>query len=117
MVYCQKCGTKNDDDAKFCKNCSSSLIGAPIPGTKRDYEKEWEDKCDEECAARGRSAPAFWGIIVLLIGMLILIEVLRNIEGLDLPQWFYDFNFWWIIGLVIALAIIFAGIKMLMRKD
>ncbi len=112
MVYCQKCGTKNDDDAKFCKNCSSSLIGP-----KKDWEKEWEDKCDEECAARGRSAPAFWGIIVLLIGLLIFIEVLKNIEGLDLPQWFYDFNFWLIIGLVIAFAIIFAGIKMLMRKD
>lgn len=117
MVYCQKCGTKNEDDAKFCKNCSASLTGAPLTGTKRDYEKEWEDKCDEECAARGRSAPVFWGIVVLLIGMLILIEVLRNIKGLDLPQWFYDFNFWWIIGLVIALAIIFAGIKMMVRKD
>ena len=25
MVYCQKCGTKNDDDAEFCKKCGQAL--------------------------------------------------------------------------------------------
>jgi len=45
MVYCQKCGTKNDDDAEFCKKCSTSLKGAI-----KDRKKEHDDKCEEECA-------------------------------------------------------------------
>lgn len=26
MVYCQKCGTENPDDAQFCSKCGTSLI-------------------------------------------------------------------------------------------
>ena len=25
MVYCHKCGTKNEDDAEFCSKCGSLL--------------------------------------------------------------------------------------------
>ena len=110
MVYCQRCGKQNEDGAQFCNKCGASLTGPP-----RDYGKRAEDKCDEECAASGRSAPAFWGIIILLVGLLILIEVIKNIEGLNLPDWFYNTNWWWIIGLVIALAVIMAGVKMLQK--
>ena len=28
MVYCPKCGTKNEDDATFCKSCGASLTGS-----------------------------------------------------------------------------------------
>ena len=35
MVYCWKCGTKNDDDAEFCKKCGSNL-----KDTRRAFEKE-----------------------------------------------------------------------------
>ena len=38
MVYCWKCGTKNDDDAEFCKKCGSNLND-----TRRAFEKELED--------------------------------------------------------------------------
>jgi len=30
MAYCVKCGTKNEDDAEFCKKC-----GAPLTGIKK----------------------------------------------------------------------------------
>ncbi len=113
MVYCQKCGNQNEDGAQFCNKCGASLVGPP-----REYRKTKRDEeCEEDCSAQGKSSPAFWGVIVLLVGVLILIEVLRNIPGLDLPQWFYDFNFWWVIGLVIALAIIIAGFRMLARQQ
>lgn len=112
MVYCQRCGTKNDDDAKFCKNCSASLM-AP----RRTRDKEWEDKCDEECVAHGRTAPTFWGIIILLIGLVILVEVLKRIEGIDLPGWIEHFDFWLVIGLIIALAIIITAIKMMLKQE
>ena len=41
MTYCAKCGEKNEDDAKFCSKCGNSLTGS-----KKDYEKEWENRCE-----------------------------------------------------------------------
>ena len=46
----------------------------------KDYEKEWENRCEEDCAGgkHGRP-PIFWGIIVILFGLWILFEfVLKN---------------------------------------
>ena len=45
MVYCSKCGKKNEDDAEFCGKCGDSL-----KTTKQDYEKEWEKRCEDECS-------------------------------------------------------------------
>ena len=60
MVYCQKCGTKNDDDAEFCKKCAASL-----KGTAKDLKKEHDDKCEEDCAVGKHSpyAKLFWGAL------------------------------------------------------
>jgi hypothetical protein len=82
-----------------------------------DYSKAAEDKCEEDCVASGRSAPAFWGVIILLIGLLILVEAIKSIVGDDLPQWFRDISLWWVIGLVIAIGIIVAGVRMVTRND
>lgn len=38
MVFCQECGTKNEDSSKFCINCGSNLNGTPI--TKEESEKQ-----------------------------------------------------------------------------
>ncbi|UCG71241.1 MAG: zinc ribbon domain-containing protein [Thermoplasmata archaeon] len=111
IVYCQRCGKQNEDGAQFCNKCGASLVGPRV-----DYKKRREEECDEECAASGRSAPAFWGILVLLVGLLILIEVIKNIFEDDLPEWFMGLNLWWLIGLVIALAIILAGIRMFQKS-
>jgi len=45
MVYCPKCGIKNEDDATFCKNCGTSLHGS-----RHDWDKERDRRCEEECA-------------------------------------------------------------------
>jgi len=113
MAYCAKCGEKNEDDAKFCSKC-----GASLTGSKKDYEKEWEDRCEEDCAGGKRGGPpVFWGIIVILVGLWILFEfVLKNIEGLNLPTWIQDFNFWWVFALLVAIAIIVTGIRIIVRR-
>jgi len=113
MTYCAKCGEKNEDDAKFCSKCGSSLTGP-----KKDYEKEWENRCEEDCAGgKHGKPPIFWGIIVILFGLWILFEfVLKNIEGLNLPVWVQDFNFWWILILLVAIAIIVTGVRIIVRK-
>jgi hypothetical protein len=112
MVYCQRCGKQNDEGAQFCNKCGANLVG-PHKGyakSKRDEE------CEEDCAAEGKSAPAFWGVIVLLIGLLIIVEIIKSIWEENLPQWFINLNFWWIVGLFIGLAILLAGFRMITKR-
>jgi len=40
-----------------------------------------------------------------------VIEVLKNTVGA--PEWLEKLSFWWIIGVVIGIAIIITGIKIL----
>lgn len=110
MAYCPKCGKKNEDNAKFCNDCGSSLTG------KRDLEKEWEDRCEEECSGGSRHGSLFWGLIIACIGLWIVFEFgLKNIEGL--PSQLYDFEFGWIIPVIIGLAILIAGIRIISKRD
>jgi len=45
MVYCQKCGTKNKDDSKYCSKCGSSL--ASTGSSYKSFEKNISDFTDE----------------------------------------------------------------------
>jgi ribosomal protein L40E len=114
MTYCSKCGTKNDEEAEFCKKCGTSL-----KGKAKTYKKE--DPCEEECAV-GKSSPfssIFWGVIVILVGLFILFEVVLKETAIynQLPEWLQNFEFWWLIGLVISIAIIVTGIRILIKKS
>ena len=110
MVYCSKCGRKNEDDARFCSGCAAPLAAAP-----RDFGKEAEDKCERECAGGPRRASVIWGLIVILIGLWIVFELgLKRISGL--PTWLTDFQFWWIFPLLIGLVIIVVGIGMIAKR-
>jgi hypothetical protein len=113
MAYCSKCGTKNEDEAKFCNKCGTSLTE---PG--KDYKKE--DKCEEECVTGKRSpfAPIFWGLIVIILGLWILFEVvIKNTDLFNsLPTWLQNFEFWWLFGLIIAIAFILTGIRIMTNK-
>jgi uncharacterized membrane protein YvbJ len=115
MVYCQKCGTKNDDDAEFCKKCSTAL-----KGTGKITKKEQDDKCEEECAVGKQSpfAKVFWGALIIIIGLAILFNVVIENTSLkdQLPKELVNFEFWWIIGLLIAVAFIVTGLRLAFRK-
>jgi ribosomal protein L40E len=113
MTYCSKCGTKNDDEAEFCKKCGASLTGK-VKETKKG------DPCEEECVV-GKKSPfssIFWGAIVILVGLWILFEIVLRETGFydQLPEWLQNFQFWWLIGLIIAIAIILTGVRILIRK-
>ncbi|MCK5547628.1 MAG: zinc-ribbon domain-containing protein [Thermoplasmata archaeon] len=120
MAFCPRCGNRNEDDAHFCKGC-----GAPMAEVGRDFQrepqrrrdKECEPECDKECSGKTtRSTRIFWGVIILLIGLWIIFEFgISNIAGM--PQWVYDFEFWWIFAVIIGLAIIIAAIRMIFKKD
>ena len=116
MVYCQKCGTKNDEDAEYCKKCSTAL-----KGTAKDRKKEQDEKCEEECAVGQKSpyAKLFWGALIVIIGLAILFNVvIENTPSLkeQVPDVLKNFDFWWIIGLLIAVAFIVTGLRIATRK-
>lgn len=109
MAYCPKCGTQNPEGAKYCSNCGNSLTGV-----RWDREREVDKRCEEMCAGRGRTGKIFWAIVIILIGIWITWEFgLKNIEGL--PDWVYSFSFWWIIPLIVGIAIIAWGISILVK--
>ena len=110
MVYCSKCGQQNADGARFCSSC-----GASLGAVRKDTEKECENQCEDECHGGPRGGSIIWGVIIALIGLFIVIEFgLKNVEGM--PPWIADFQFWWIIPVIIGIAIIIAGIRMMSRK-
>jgi len=111
MTYCSRCGKKNEDDAKFCNKCGASLIGAP-----REYDRRHEEKCEEECAGGKKGSSFFWALIIILIGLWVVWEFgLKNISGM--PHWVSDFEFWWVIPVIIGIAIIITGLKMISREE
>ena len=106
MAYCAKCGTKNEDDAEFCKKC-----GASLTGKEKKYEK------DDDCVCSGSKqnplVPVFWGIVVILIGLwIIFIFIFPDY----LPAGLQDNPFWGLIILIIAIAVILTGFRILTKK-
>ena len=118
MVYCSKCGKKNEDDAEFCAKCGVSLTGS-----KKDHEKECEKNCEDECSGGKhghRGWGIFWGVVVICIGLWIIFElVLKNLaDDISALSWAKNINFpfWWVIGAVLGILIIVAGIRIITKK-
>ena len=107
MAYCTRCGTKNEDDSEFCKKC-----GASLTVIKKGHEK------DDDCVCSGSEqnplVPVFWGIVVILIGLWIVFSFV--IPRSYLPAGLQDFSCWGLISLIIAIAIILTGFRILTKK-
>jgi hypothetical protein len=114
MVYCAKCGDQNADEAQFCHKCGAPLHGAAVP----QWQPKRED-CDrgdqQPCTGTKRGDALFWGIIVILVGIWILIEfALKN--ALPSSHWIHSLEIWWLFGLIIGVAIIIAGLRLVTRQ-
>jgi hypothetical protein len=104
MTYCPKCGKQNEDGAEFCNKCGASLTGA---------KRKEREEC-EECAGSSRSSSIIWGAIVIFIGLWIIVDLgLSNIPGFS---WLGNLEFWWIFPVIIGIAIIIAGIRIMTKK-
>ena len=72
MVYCSKCGTKNEDTAEYCVKCGANLQTGTY--ASRRYERR---KAEHECFGLphgGAIAGLAIGVIVLLWGIFTLAQ-------------------------------------------
>jgi hypothetical protein len=115
MAYCSKCGTKNEDDAEFCKKCGNSLTKKP---TKK--QDDWEKNCENECSGGHKGWGIFWGIVIIVIGIWIIFEIVLKELAKTIPElsWVNNYSFQpiWIIFAALALLIIMAGIRIIMKN-
>jgi uncharacterized membrane protein YvbJ len=96
MVYCPKCGTKNEDAAEFCVKCGASLQTGTV--ASRRYERR---KAEQECFGLphgGAIAGIVIGAIVVIWGISVMLQQLGIIGE--------SFEFWFIIIIVIGILII-----------
>jgi hypothetical protein len=93
MVYCTKCGTKNEDDALDCISCKAPLKISGLEIRSQNREKSWEDNLERGAEDFGRRAEEFGkrmenecfglpkggAIFGLFIGIIIIIVGLQQI--------------------------------------
>ena len=79
MVYCFKCGTKNEEDAKHCTKCGANLEGSrekrpwgeEFGRRAEEWGEQFGKRVEEECFGLphgGAIAGIIFGIIILVFG-------------------------------------------------
>jgi hypothetical protein len=80
MVYCTKCGTKNEDDATNCVNCNE-----PLMKDARAVRQERHERRRQESECFG--LPHGGSIAGLVLGLLIILWGVTSVFGIDFPLW------------------------------
>ncbi len=73
MVYCTKCGAKNEEDALVCVKCGAPLQREPRPPWR--YERK---RAEEECFGIPNAGPVVGlviGLIIILVGLSLLVKI------------------------------------------
>ena len=68
MVYCSKCGKKNEDDVEFCVDCGAALY-PERSRRRRDFRERGKE---DECFGLPRGGAIFGlfiGIIIIIVGL------------------------------------------------
>ncbi len=100
MVYCTKCGTKNEEDATVCVKCGASLATRPTG----KYERK---RAEEECFG----LPHGGAIAGLIIGAIIVFVGLSWLAGVDWGKYF-----WPVIIIVFGILIVAGALYGLRRR-
>jgi len=79
MVVCPKCGTKNEEDAKYCAQCGANLETGAYPS--RRYKRKREEECFG--IPRGGTVVGLAiGVIIIISGLIMLLRAMLP----DLPE-------------------------------
>ena len=99
MIYCQKCGAKNEDAAELCTQCGQPLYAVGAHRSRRE---------DEMCfGGRGPWGSVIGGIVIILIGFAFLIQHMYGIAWGEM---------WPIFLVIIGLAIIIGAVVSYPRR-
>ena len=71
MVVCPKCGTKNEEDAKYCAQCGANLETGAYPS--RRYKRKREEECFG-IPRGGTIVGLAIGVIIILWGFIWLLQ-------------------------------------------
>jgi hypothetical protein len=99
MVYCTKCGAKNEETAAVCVKCGAPLHKTAVP--LWTYERR---RAEKECFG----LPHGGAIVGLVIGILIILVGLSQVPGI-LPS---EINLWdyiWPLVIIIFGILLIAG--------
>ena len=77
MVYCTKCGTKNEDDAVVCVKCNEPLVGGQ-PLSRRERRRK-----ENECFG----LPHGGSIGGLVLGLIIILWGITSVIDIEFPLW------------------------------
>jgi len=103
MVYCPKCGTQNEDDAKFCKKCGADLYaGETVEKRAEAYAGPSRRHMDEECFG----LPYGGAIVGVIVGLFIILIGVGIVFQQDIGHWFMPFILI-VIGLLIVVGAIY----------
>ena len=92
MVFCTKCGTENEDEREYCKNCGNSL------NLNRTSRRKYRE--DEMCFGVPMEGPT-WGI---LVGIIIVLWGVFEIVNID-------FNFWALVAVAFGSLMVWNAFK------
>ncbi len=111
LVYCSKCGAKNEDDAKVCVGCGASLYvpkrGARRRGGDECFGPKEERRFEEECFGLphgGAVIGIIFGVIVIFFGFAWLADQAGWIVGRSLLDYI-----WPVMAILFGILII-AGV-------
>jgi uncharacterized membrane protein YvbJ len=71
MVVCPKCGTKNEEDAKYCAQCGANLETGAYPSPR--YKRRREEECFG-IPRGGTIVGLAIGVIIILWGFIWLLQ-------------------------------------------
>jgi len=80
MVYCTKCGAKNDDDAVVCVNCKEPLMS--YKSVRRERRRK-----ESECFG----LPHGGSIAGLVIGLIIILWGVSSVLDIDFGSYLWAF--------------------------
>jgi len=118
MVYCTKCGTKNQEDAVVCVKCGANLEVSREKRLER-RAKEWGEqfgrRAEEECFG----LPHGGAIVGLIIGIIIIVVGLSWVPGLIPPdvREATEPYFWALIIIVVGILIIAGALYRYSRRS
>lgn len=106
MVVCPKCGTKNEEDAKYCAQCGANLETGDYTSRRHKHKRE------EECFGIPRGGTVVGlaiGAIIIIWGLIMFLEQAKVIST--------SVEIWPIAAIIFGILILVGALYGLSRRQ